>query len=427
MKNLIQKILRILARAIVKKYHPKIIGITGSVGKTSTKEAIFAVLDGKFRVRRNIKNYNNEIGLPLTVIGRESGHKSLLKWATIILSGLRLVLFKDKKYPEILILEMGADHPGDIRYLTDITPCDIGVLTALSPVHLEFFTTYEALKKEKYIIVQHLKPEATAILNSDIADVRAIKEKLRCNVLTFGIEYPCDVTAIEIRSKIPDGVQFKLQYNGSTVPALIHGALGNSHVMAALAAACVGISLGMNLLDIANGLQRYTPPAGRMRIIPGIKHTTIIDDSYNSSPLAAARAVEVLVKQELPIIEGRKPERFAVLGDMNELGPVSEMEHKKLGKYVAELGVDQLITVGEKAKDIAKSAIENGIEECRVFSFDKSEDAGRFLQDRIKEGDLILVKGSQNNIRLEKVVKEIMAEPLRAKELLVRQGPEWSR
>ena len=132
---------------ILSKYQPEIIGITGSVGKTSTKEAIYAVLSKKYRVRRNIKNYNNEIGLPLTIIGEESGGKSLLKWTVIFINAWKLILKKDKNFPEILILEMGIDRPGDMSYLTDIVKCKVGVVTTIGTVHAEYFDSIDDIQK----------------------------------------------------------------------------------------------------------------------------------------------------------------------------------------------------------------------------------------------------------------------------------------
>ena len=140
LRHYLKKTLFILARLILIKYHPKIVGVTGSVGKSSAKEAIFSVLQFKFKTRKNIKNYNNEIGLPLTIIGLSSGGKSIIAWLRIILRACRLIIFVDKNYPEILVLEMGVDHPGDMKYLTDLAPCDVGV--AVSYTHLTLPTIY---------------------------------------------------------------------------------------------------------------------------------------------------------------------------------------------------------------------------------------------------------------------------------------------
>ncbi|MFA6573612.1 MAG: UDP-N-acetylmuramoyl-tripeptide--D-alanyl-D-alanine ligase [Patescibacteria group bacterium] len=431
MRKILERKLRFIAKLILKKYQPEVIGITGSVGKTSAKEVIFTVLAKKFRVRKNIKNYNNEIGVPLTIIGSESGNKNIFSWIAIFFKAFRLIIFKDKSYPEKLVLEMGADHPGDIKYLVELAPCKIGIITAIGdmgPVHLEFFNNVDQLVNEKANIIKHLSREGVAILNRDDVQVFPLKEKTNAKLVTFGFSEQSDVRASDVsiadhvemgESELITGVRFKLHYKDSMLPVVLPQVLGSHQIYAALCGAAVGITYGINLADIAEALRSYIPPAGRMRLIPGIKNTAIIDDSYNSSPVAAIAALKTL--ETIQIETGKH--KYAVLGDMAELGKYTEEGHEKVGEYVAQVA-DILVTIGEKAKIIAESAKKNNMLEDRVFEFDDSESAGRFVQERLKEGDLVLVKGSQS-VRTEKVVKELMAEPLRAEELLVRQGKAW--
>lgn len=427
MKKIVQKILYALAHAVLKKYKPGVVGITGSMGKTSTKEAVFAVLSSKFHVRQNLKNYNNEIGLPLSILGSESGFKSVFKWLGVIFRGIKLILFRDVDYPQILVLEMGADHPGDIKYLTTLAPCRVGVVTGIGPAHLEFFESIDKIIKEKRIVVSHLNQEGFAILNRDDEKVYEMREKTRAKVITYGFGSDADVRAQEdgiIGSGVEiKGVNFKLSYAGSVVPIFIPGVLGKQHIYAALAGAAVGISYGMNLVGIAESLKNYRAPKGRMNLIAGIKRTLIIDDTYNASPIPTTVAMEVLHSFTLPAEDDKK---FAVLGDMLELGSFSEEGHKQVGRAVVANEIDYLITVGERSRDIVRAALEAGMNEDRVFNFPTPEEAGLFVQNKIKQGDVILIKGSQG-MRMEKVVKELMAEPLMASELLVRQDPEWAR
>jgi UDP-N-acetylmuramoyl-tripeptide--D-alanyl-D-alanine ligase len=427
MKKIVQKILYILARAVLKKYKPGVVGITGSMGKTSTKEAVFAVLSSKFRVRQNIKNYNNELGVPLSILGSESGFKSVFKWLGVILHGVRLILFHDDKYPQILVLEMGADHPGDIKYLTDLAPCKVGVVTGIGPAHLEFFESIDKIVKEKRIIVSHLSQEGFAVLNRDDEKVYEMRDKTRARILTYGFNAESSVRAQE-DSVLGDGVDikgvnFKLSYSGAVVPIFIPWILGKQHIYAALAGAAVGITYGMNLVEISQSLKNYKAPKGRMNLISGIKKTLIIDDTYNASPIPTEVALEVLQSIKLPAEDDKK---FAVLGDMLELGGFSEEGHKQVGRAVVKSGVDYLVTVGERSRDISRAALEAGMNEDRIFNFPTPEEAGLFVQGKMKQGDVVLVKGSQG-MRMEKVVKELMAEPLLAHELLVRQDPEWAR
>ncbi|MEK7211223.1 MAG: Mur ligase family protein, partial [Patescibacteria group bacterium] len=426
---------------IIAKYKPRVIGITGSVGKTSTKEAVYATLAPYFRVRRNIKNYNNEIGLPLTIIGAESGGRSILKWLAAVIKGFAVWIFPSK-YPEILILEMGADHPGDLKYLTDLAKPDIGIVTAVASVHTEFFGTVEKVAEEKSILIKALPKDGVAILNFDDGHVRAMREKAECRVMTYGFEETADVKAIDsalhfhpFDSENEDrggdaerpqshaergGINFKLTPGGSAVPIFLADVLGRGQVYAALAAATTGLALGLNLIQVSDALRNFKSPPGRMNILPGIKNTTIIDDTYNASPVSVAMALEVF--RSIPKEEGRK--FYAVLGDMLELGSESGQMHREIGWKAADVGVDILIVCGNLAKDTALGAIEGGIPESQVFHFSDAKSAGKFLQERIKRGDIILIKGSQG-ARMEKIVKEVMAEPQKAGELLVRQDGGW--
>ena len=430
MKRLIKLKLKILSKLILKKYKPKIIGITGSVGKTSAKEAVYTVLKTKFNVRRNTKNYNNEIGLPLTIIGSDSPGKSIFGWLGVFFKALGLILFKDKNYPKILVLEMGVDRPGDMKYLMGIAKGDIGIVTLISHSHEEFFEDVKEIQKEKGLLVENLKPGGWAILNFDDELTRELAGKSKVKVLSYGFKEGAMLRAQELVfsfEKTKDiknllGISFKLNYNGSFVPVLLPQVIGYNSIYAALVAAAVGATMEMNLVEISKAMREFDSPNGRMNLIDGIKHTLIIDDTYNSSPISVMSALDIVSK--IPIAKGAR--RFAVLGDMLELGKYSEEGHREVGRYAAKSGANKLITVGERSRDIARSAEEAGMARDNIFEYTDVAEAGRFIQQRIEQGDLILVKGSQG-LRLEKIVKEIMAEPLRAKELLVRQEEEWER
>ncbi|MFC1612907.1 UDP-N-acetylmuramoyl-tripeptide--D-alanyl-D-alanine ligase [Patescibacteria group bacterium] len=429
MKKILQNILAFLSKKVLKKYNPDIIGITGSVGKTSSKEAVFSVLKNKYSIRKNIKNYNNEIGVPLTILGCESGNRSFMKWSLIILKGIRLILITDKNYPDIIILEMGADKPGDIKYLTTLAPCKIGILTNISESHLEYFGTFKKIIKEKESLLLSLPKKGFAIINADNEYTKEIREKLKCDSFSYGFTEQADVRAIELdidKSIISGkkvsirGINFKVKYKGNIVPIFLPNMLGKQQIYAALAAVSAGVANGINLVEISDSLRKYKPPVGRMNIIDGIKDTVILDDTYNSSPKASEIALEAIRNINLVGDEYK----YVVLGDMLELGNYTEDAHKRVGRAVVDSGIDVLVTVGEKARDIAREAKKNGMDRNCVYSFTNIKEAGIFLQDRIQEGDLILVKGSQA-MRMEKIVKELMAEPLKAKELLVRQDATW--
>jgi UDP-N-acetylmuramoyl-tripeptide--D-alanyl-D-alanine ligase len=428
LKKIILLKLKYLSKKILAKYKPKIVGITGSVGKTSTKEAIVAVLSSKFRVRSSIKNYNNEFGLPLSIIGVESPGKSIFGWISVLLKASRLVWETNKDFPEILVLEMGVDKVGDMDYLNDIVKCDIGVVTGIGAAHLENFGSIEGIAKEKGKLLNNLGGNDWAIVNFDDERTRAMAVGSKARVLSYGFKEGALVRAISLLFKFKEsksldnllGLTFKINYNGAMVPIILPKVIGTGAVYAALAASAVGLALGINLVEIAVALKNFDSPKGRMKLIPGVKKTFIIDDTYNASPHSSLSAIEFAgqIEVDSPI------RKVAIFGDMLELGSYSEAGHREVGAALAAAKFDLVITVGERSRDIARGAREAGLAEDKTFNFPKNLEAGIFAQDRIKEGDLILIKGSQG-ARMEEVVKELMAEPLKAGELLVRQGKEW--
>jgi len=423
MKKIIQFKLKILAKLILKKYKPEIIGITGSVGKTSAKEAIYTVLSSKFKVRRNIKNYNNEIGLPLTIIGEESPGKFLLGWLYVFWKAFLLIIFKNKNYPKILILEMGIDRPGDMKYFNSFLKCYIGVITLIGPVHLEYFGAIENIQKEKGGLIKNLKESGWAILNFDDERIKEISDMTKAKIMTYGFKEKADLRAQELFfsfEKEKDisslrGINFKLNFKGSFVPVLLPNIIGYSAIYAALAGAAVGIIYEMNLVEISEALKKFNSIKGRMNLIAGIKNTMLVDDTYNASPQSCILGLEVIEK--IPLNKENK--KITVFGDMFELGSYSEEGHREVGRIAKKTSIDKLIVVGERSRDIAKGAKEAGMNEDNVFHFEETREAGKFIQEMIKEGDLIYIKGSRG-MRMENVVEELMAEPMRADELLIR-------
>lgn len=421
MRPILYYLLRLLARLILHRHKPDIIAITGSVGKSSTKEAIFSVLKVKFRVRRSDKNYNNEIGLPLAVIGSKSAGKSIFGWLLVFIKGIILIIFGWRRYPKILILELGTDKPGDIDYLLGIIPekfLKVGIVTAIGSSHLLSFKSVDNVLKEKKKLLLAVRKDGWSLINQDDEYLAGLKEKISSKILTYGLDEKSDIWAREIRYSAEGGINFKLMHKGSFVPVHLTDALAEHQIYAAIAGASLGIIYGLHLVDISEALADYQTLPGRMKRLSGIKNTIIIDDTYNSSPKACARAIETIARLEA---SNRK---IAVLGDMLELGNYTEDAHREIGRLVAKAGIDKLLTVGEASKDLADSAARAGMSKEAIFKFSKSEEAGKFLQELMEAGDLVLVKGSQG-MRMEKVVKEVMAEPLRAGELLVRQNGGW--
>lgn len=425
LRSLLSKMLSALAHAYLWRYRPMIIGITGNVGKTSTKEAIAAVVGSAHKVRASSGNLNNEIGLPLSIIGDWSAEyydrgPNLSFWLKVFAKRF-LGLLSDASYPEILVIEYGADRPGDIERLAKQFHPHIGIVTAVGdiPVHVEYFKGPEEVASEKAHLVRALSPKGYAILNHEDPRVLRMQSSTKAQVWTYGQDpgsrvYVSNIDFLTEDNK-PSGVVFKLHHASRFVPVKMHGSLGKSQALSAAAAAAVGIILGMNLIEISEALGRYRGPNGRLKLLKGIKDSLIIDDTYNAAPASMRLALETL--EAVP--SGRK---IAVLGNMLELGKYSYEAHQSIGNLAGEVA-DLLVCVGDKGKVIADAA-GNQMPKENIYTFENSTLAKSKVQELVQPGDTILVKGSQG-MRMERVVEEIMAEPENKKQLLVRQSKKW--
>lgn len=429
MKKIVQLILKFLARAVLKKYRPEVIGITGSIGKTSAKEAVYALLKTKFDVRRSTKNYNNELGVPLSILGIDSPGRSISGWLNILIKSLKLIFKTDASYPKILILEMGVDHIGDMEYLTSIVRPNIGIVTSVSQSHLENFGSIDLIKKEKQCLVENLYSHGRAILNYDNEYTRQMASEIKYKFITFGRENGAMIQAQDLKFNFTSegevnrfqslGMTFKLQYKGSVVPMSLPNVISYAAVYAVLSAAAVGVHYNFNLVEISSALASFKLPNGRMNLIEGLNGSFIIDDTYNASPESTIAAFKILEELKVP---GKK---ILALGDMLELGSYAEEGHYSVGLQAAKLGIDGLVLVGERSRDIARGAIAGGLAENLICSCGSISEAASKLRSELAEGDLVFAKASQG-IRMERLVKEIMAEPERASELLVRQSKDWT-
>lgn len=421
-KKIIVSVLSWEAHLLLKRAQPKIIGITGSVGKTSTKDAIYAVLKHHVHARKSEKSFNSELGVPLSILGLPNGWNNPLLWIKNIFDGL-LIALTPGKYPEVLVLEMGVDRPGDMAKLTSWIKPDVVVLTRLPdvPVHVEYFPTPEAVVAEKRVLVDALKPDGVLVYNHDDERVRQVAESIRQQAVGYSryslSQFTASADKVIYEGGRAKALEFTLTHLNKASLMYVHGSLGVQHTYNYAAATAVASLFDISIEDSTRALREHVPPAGRMRLIPGIKDITLLDDTYNASPVATERALQTLRE-----LKGVK-RRIAVLGDMLELGQYSVREHEKLGEQAAGI-VHILITVGVRARGIARSALEHGLSEKVIFQYDDVERAGKELQEMIEPGDMILVKGSQG-MRLERIVAELMAEPEKAGELLVRQSDAW--
>lgn len=422
-KHVVVTVLTLEAKILLKRAKPKIVAVTGSVGKTSTKDAVYHVLKDKVRARKSEKSYNSEIGVPLSILGLDNAWQNPVLWLKNLVDGLVLALFPGD-YPEVLVLEMGVDRPGDMKKLAAWVRPDIVVLTRLPdvPVHVEYFGSPEAVVAEKLELVNALKENGVLVYNHDDEKVLEAAKNTRQKSIGYSRYSESDYTVkgdeILYESGSPKGMKFSIRANtGETAEFALRGAIGISHAYNFAAAAAVGSNFGLNLQSAAVALRDFNPPPGRMRLIAGLKNTVIIDDTYNSSPVALERSLSTLRE-----IKGFN-RKVAVLGDMLELGRFSMSEHEKAGVQAAECA-NILITVGVRARSIAEAALEAGMSEKNILQYEESSLAGKELQNLLKDGDIVLVKGSQG-IRMERIVAEIMAEPNKAEDYLVRQSRAW--
>src|SRR3989338_3635549 len=416
-KKIIIAILKLEAKLILTRFKPKIIAVSGTVGKTSAKEAVALVLGSEFDIRKSEKSYNSEIGVPLAIIGAKTGWGSFKQWLLVILKGLKVFLLAND-YPKILILEMGVDRPKDMEKMVSWIKPYAAVITAMGtvPVHVQYFSGPEELINEKRKLVECLSDNNWAILNIDDKAAANFRKNTKAQIISYGFSESADLVASNYKMD-SDGIVFKVNYKGNIVPVRLDKFFGRHNVYIILAAIGAGLACGINLVKSVEAVSVMKPPRGRMNLLEGINNSLIFDDSYNSSPIAVEAAVEVL--SEYPA-----KRRIAVLGDMKELGAFSQSEHERIGETLRAKDVWFLFAVGQEAKFIAEGARRSGFDSFKIFEFSNSSEAEEAVKSIIQEGDLILVKGSQS-ARMEKAVEIIMAHPEDKETLLVRQEKEW--
>lgn len=419
-KKVIYTILKWEAILVLKRFKPRIIGVAGSVGKTSTKDAIYAALKDFVVIRKNQKSFNSEIGVPLTILGLETGWNSPKVWIQNIVKGFK-VLFS-KEYPEWLVLELGTDRPGDMKKLISWIKLDYAVFTRFPevPVHAQYFKKADDVNEEDSQMMFGLKKEGVLVLNADDKKIAELELKSTFKTLWYGfnaVKNGVGVSHVEIQYQDEKviGQNIKINFGSNSVPFMITGALGVQHVYPVLASLVVAKDLGINVLDVLQSFNTYKVPIGRMNVLSGIQDITLIDDTYNSSPIAAQLALETLGQI-------RAQTKIAILGDMAELGKYSQTEHKKLAHILLENKISHLITLGQQAEVIADEALEIGVKHvCPALSHKNAADK---VLEWAKGNTVVLIKGSQS-ARMEKITYELLEDKARAKSVLVRQDKVW--
>ena len=367
--------LQALARGVLARRPVKVVGVTGSVGKTTAKEFAAALLAPRFRVLKSEGNFNNHLGLALSLLRLEPVH-------------------------DVAVLEMGMSAPGEILALTRIAPPDVAVITNVSPVHLEFFAGLEEIARAKKEILDGARPGATAVLNGDDPLVLEAAAGFAGRKVLFGREPGCEVRAEDVVSRGYDGFDLLLRYGKESGRVLLP-CVNRSTVANLLAAAAVGLVFGLGLDEIRPAVRNLRPAAMRGTIVEAGRGLRLYDDSYNSNPRALEAALSSLAA--LPAAR-----RVAVLADMLELGPDGPEFHRQAGRTVARTGWDVLIAVGPLAASIADGAAAAGMPAAAIHRFADAAAAAAALPDLVRDGDLVLVKGSRG-MRTEIVVQALRA------------------
>ncbi len=415
-KSVVAFFLGLFARAVVRRYRPHIVMVTGSVGKTSTKDAVAAVLATRFFVRKSEKSFNSEFGVPFTILGVDNPWGNPLAWLSLVKRAIVLLTLPNH-YPNMLVLEVGADRPGDLARILRIATPDAVVVTRLPeiPVHVEAYASPEAVREEEFSPAYALAAAAPLIICADDAYAVESAKRTPARVVSYGRATGADVLIQEIGFSEAGGrvagMYADVVIQGKQSRLVVADSVGATQVLPVAAALAVATAFGIPVAEARAALEGYEPPPGRGRLLAGKNDSVIIDDSYNASPVAVEQALKTL--KDFP----RATRRIAVLGDMLELGRYSVSEHEHVGE-LARAAADIVVAVGIRARAFASAQ-----GRAEVILFDNSGAAAAALADLVRPGDVLLVKGSQS-IRTEHIVKALLAAPADEAKL-VRQEKAW--
>ena len=360
--------LQTLGTAVRRVWAKPLVGVTGSTGKTTTKEAIAHVLSSRFRVLKSEGNFNNHFGLPLMLLKLEPGH-------------------------DIAVIEMGMSHSGEIAALARIAQPEIGVVTNVAPVHLEFFNSVADIARAKYELVESLPSGGTAVLNADDEYVSQFGRDFRGKVIWYGFKQSADVRAEQIEPHGAAGSVFDVVVGSCRERATLP-LIGRHNIYNALAAVAVGLVRGLTPTEAVVALGSLVPADKRGQVVQ-VGNITIINDCYNSNPKALDAMVDTLAAMPAP-------RRIVVAGEMLELGPAGEEMHRRSGRHMAERKIDRVLGVRGLAKAMVEAASEAG---ARAEFVDTPEQAGEWLAQETRDGDLVLLKASRG-VKLEKALEQ---------------------
>ncbi len=411
-KKILRSRLESKVKKYLKKHKPILVVITGSVGKTSTKNAIATVLAERYRVRAHDGNHNTHYSVPAAIMGVEYPEDvhSISEWRKV-LKGMNQRIHHEKDV-DVIIQELGTDSPGDVAQFGAYMKPNIAVVTAVSEEHMEFFKTIEAVAQEELSVAKF--SELTLINRDDIASQFA-KFADTHTIDTYGTNDHAEYyLSIEPSSPLDGRIGKLIAPEWGEVPITLE-LVGEHSFKAAAAAACVGAKLGLTSEQVAIGLSKIKPVKGRMQLLHGLQESTLIDDTYNASPLAVEAALNTLYSVQAE-------QRIAILGSMNELGETSAAAHTKVGEYCDPAKLAWVVTIGAEAeKYLAPAARGKG---CQVQSFASPYQAGGFVHSVMRPGAVILAKGSQNGVFAEEALKVLLLDS-NDEQKLVRQTSVW--
>ena len=415
-KSIIAFKLALIARVVIHRYRPRIVMVTGSVGKTSTKDAIATVLATRFFVRKSEKSFNSEFGVPFTILGVQNPWSNPFAWFKVAKSALALLILPNH-YPNMLVLEVGADRSGDLARILRFATPEMVVVTRLpeTPVHVEAYSSPEAVREEEFSPAYALPADAPLIIPAD--DQYALDGAMRvpARVISYGLALGATVRVSEVNFYEEEGKVTGMSANVTTEDEkgkiIVKNSVGMTQLLPVAAALAVAKDFNIPFSEALEALGEYEAPPSRCRLLAGKNGSSIIDDSYNASPAAVEEALASL--KMFP----HAKRRIAVLGDMLELGRYSVIEHERIAEIVGDFA-DVIVTVGIRARAFAMAP-----KNAEVISFSNSYDAARAFPALVREGDVVLVKGSQS-IRTERIVEALLDNPVDASKL-VRQERMW--
>lgn len=412
----------VMARVVVWRHRPIVIAVTGSVGKTTTKEMIARVVGAHFSVRTSGKNFNNEIGVPLTILGVRHTLHGVRDVGRVARAWWRALWTTD--YPRVVVLEYGVDHPGDMAYMTRIARPDIAVVTTIAPAHAAHFASVEDIAREKYALVARLQKNGMALVVADDPYRRVMPDPdPSCVVRTYGTAETAYYCVTDVRlctnEQTVCGMAFKLNYEGKVIPVRLHAICAPHLAVAAAAALGVAHHLRINMVRAVEDLAHVVGAPGRMRLLRGRDGVVIVDDTYNASPSSMRAAL-----QTISLMPAKR--RVAIVGDMLELGALCARSHRAVADDIVKNAVDVVMTVGSHMR-VAHNALlsDYNWSPQHVIHVATPDAAAATAVRLVRAGDLVLVKGSQG-MRLEKVVAALLDADAEATRLLCRQDAVWT-